>query len=162
VCSLAFVSTPNGAVGRIASTARFFLSHHFRPVFFRPTSHHHLHFILFYKMLQKKKLCRHSSLDLCLGFPASASAIAEAEGTPPPLPIPRDAASVDEVVPFDRYTRGTHLWPHHPWHVDVHGVFIWYTRTGNLASNVLISWVIPFWKKILISLLVDLIALGYF
>ncbi|XBJ19195.1 hypothetical protein VPH35_010213 [Triticum aestivum] len=52
---------------------------------------------------EKKKLCRHSSLDFFLGFPASASAIAEAEGTPPPLPIPRDAASMDEVVPFDRF-----------------------------------------------------------
>ncbi|XBI37499.1 hypothetical protein VPH35_122793 [Triticum aestivum] len=54
---------------------------------------------------EKKKKCCHSSLNFCLGFPAFASTIAEAEGTPPPLLIPRDAASVDEVVPFDRFYR---------------------------------------------------------
>ena len=108
MCSLAFISTPNGAVGRNLAMAWFFfvppLSSDFFPSHLPPTTFYSL-----YKILQKKKLCRHSSLDFCLGFPASASAIAEAEGTLPPLPIPRDAASVDEVVPFDRYTRGTHL-----------------------------------------------------
>ncbi|EMS58013.1 hypothetical protein TRIUR3_05831 [Triticum urartu] len=88
---------------------------------------------------EKKKLCRHSTLDSCLGFPASASAIAEAEATRPPLPIPRDAASVDEVVPFDRSFYLFKLFGYEP-RLKIYKLMLPLLPCGNAIMKGLTCW----------------------
>ncbi|XBI49304.1 hypothetical protein VPH35_112885 [Triticum aestivum] len=64
---------------------------------------------------------------------------AEAEGTPPPLPIPRDAASVDEVVPFDRSFYLFKLFGYEP-RLKIYKLMLPLLPCGNATMKGLTCW----------------------